>query len=123
MAEYYTSLSQLAEGSERFCKVPEETVVSDQLRDRYKVMKEVGQFNDFVPVNEEALEDWVDIQARRVKSRRVCVELFQELWCASATEAVADTIAHEVADDYEVLVSSAVQHQDTTYCRRTESFS
>eukprot|EP00921_Rhytidocystis_pertsovi_P020255 GHVQ01032151.1.p2 GENE.GHVQ01032151.1~~GHVQ01032151.1.p2 ORF type:complete len:100 (-),score=6.74 GHVQ01032151.1:382-681(-) len=80
---YYSDLQVLAAESKRFCVEPNTTTESEQLADRYRVMKEVGAFADFRPTNEKDIEDWVDVHSRRIKSRCVCVSLFKELWAAA----------------------------------------
>eukprot|EP00921_Rhytidocystis_pertsovi_P023799 GHVQ01038199.1.p1 GENE.GHVQ01038199.1~~GHVQ01038199.1.p1 ORF type:complete len:152 (-),score=20.09 GHVQ01038199.1:192-647(-) len=101
----FADLTTFADDSVRFCSLLPTDEVANQLRDRYRVVKEAGSFTDFAPQNEKELEDWVDANARGVKARRVCVELFQEMWSAAATETLGNTISHADAITYEKLVS------------------
>eukprot|EP00921_Rhytidocystis_pertsovi_P023806 GHVQ01038209.1.p2 GENE.GHVQ01038209.1~~GHVQ01038209.1.p2 ORF type:complete len:136 (-),score=21.22 GHVQ01038209.1:22-429(-) len=97
----FADLTTFADDSVRFCSLLPTDEVANQLRDRYRVVKEAGSFTDFAPQNEKELEDWVDANARGVKARRVCVELFQEMWSAAATETLGNTISHADAITYE----------------------
>eukprot|EP00922_Rhytidocystis_sp_ex-Travisia-forbesii_P014651 GHVS01021874.1.p1 GENE.GHVS01021874.1~~GHVS01021874.1.p1 ORF type:complete len:166 (-),score=11.12 GHVS01021874.1:215-712(-) len=72
-------------------------------------MYEVGRLDEFRPRSEMDIEDWVDAQARKIKRRRVCLPLFQELWIAACPENIADTIGSIDGNDYEDLVSKVVR--------------
>eukprot|EP01068_Selenidium_serpulae_P019842 Selendium_serpulae@DN7352_c0_g1_i1.p1 len=102
---YYSDLVKLANEAKRFSKEPTDEIGRKQLVDRFRVLKEVGQFPEFKPSDEKSFEDWVDGMARKIKTRQLCLPLLQEAWGAVSAEAVAATICSERAHSYEGLVT------------------
>eukprot|EP00921_Rhytidocystis_pertsovi_P023882 GHVQ01038322.1.p1 GENE.GHVQ01038322.1~~GHVQ01038322.1.p1 ORF type:complete len:112 (-),score=10.16 GHVQ01038322.1:600-935(-) len=98
-ADYYSSLSRLANLAKRFCDEPDKAAEKKQLEDRFRVLKEAGSFDEFKPTSEKELEDWMDVTARKVKARRLCVPLFREQWCACTSESIG-YYYHECGGEY-----------------------
>eukprot|EP01068_Selenidium_serpulae_P008731 Selendium_serpulae@DN5061_c0_g1_i1.p2 len=85
MTSYYSELTGLAGNVERFPKpIDDEAEIKKQLEDRFRVKKETGTLTEFHPSTEKELEEWVDMNAPKIKARAVCVELFKEIWAAAA---------------------------------------
>ncbi|KAH0471713.1 MAG: hypothetical protein KVP17_003016 [Porospora cf. gigantea B] len=72
--EYYDELEDLTQDANRFCSEPDQGTTNDQRRE--KIIRQIGALDEFRPTTEKELENYVDIAARRIKTRRVCPELF-----------------------------------------------
>eukprot|EP00923_Selenidium_pygospionis_P036119 GHVN01063369.1.p1 GENE.GHVN01063369.1~~GHVN01063369.1.p1 ORF type:complete len:312 (+),score=9.35 GHVN01063369.1:52-987(+) len=90
---YYSELTSLAHNARRFGTEPDAETTATQLQDRHRVMKETGSLTEFCPIDERAFEDWVDVNARKIKAWGVCIPLFKEIWCAAGGEAFSQVIA------------------------------
>eukprot|EP01068_Selenidium_serpulae_P001238 Selendium_serpulae@DN1321_c0_g1_i1.p1 len=84
----------------------------------------MGQLAEFNPEDEKAFEDWLDKTSRSIKTRRVCLPLFQECWAAVSTEAVAATISRELGESYEGLASRVAMelYPHSSYVKRVEDW-
>lgn len=103
-------LSQLASTCPRFPPPPSSELSRKQLDEKDRWLNRAG----FAPCDqssEEAMEDWLDVQARIVTKFRLSVDLFRELWEAATSTETATVIAGVVPDStsYEEVISAVVK--------------